>query len=777
MKVTHKLMLVFGFMALALIFVLFKNIYEAWQVKQQYDHFNEVLFLSHEASHLIHELQRERGLTSAYLAYPNQENFQALQAQRSQTDIASTQFYRIYDVFDSSKMSDGWQNLLYLFNRAIQHIYLSREDIDFLGLSFKESFFLYSDAIAHILRLTEEFSLSKAAVNQTRQVLAYHALLMTKEYAAQERGLASGVLFMSSGLTFDSYFRLTDIIQKQMASCTALMRLLDLSYHKDLQHIQNHPLSKTLQEIRKEVREKLISSHPISVSQESWFHITSGRINLLQAFEEKLFTDMMHTGQMQAEAAYQQLLWNLLFSLLVMIAMVYFAVFIIRKRLVHPLNSITDQVVSIIGRAQYEQRIKGQFCGEFALVQDNINLALSALERSVTLLAQDKIIAERMSAAKSTFVHNITHELRTPLNAILGFTQLLQMEQTQPIKGDPLDQIAVAARHLLTIINQVLDMGKIESGKLEIEQIPYSLREVVALAVSMTQENASSKGLALGAWVEDTLPDQVIGDPTRMRQVLINLLGNAVKFTGKGSVKLLVNAHDDQHIRVEVVDTGIGMTDAAQKRLFQAFSQADESITRQFGGTGLGLSLSKQLVELMGGEIDFSSQVGVGTRFWFILPLIVAQDTHDHNVASAIVPPSSLIPQYVDVLAERRVLLVEDNRVNQLVAVKLLAKLGIQPSVAENGEEALSMLAKEAFDLVLLDIQMPVKDGYETIAEIRQAEFGSDRHLCVIGLSANGLKEDHERALIAGMDDYITKPIEFVLLRDKLLHWLSRYPA
>jgi two-component system sensor histidine kinase BarA len=387
------------------------------------------------------------------------------------------------------------------------------------------------------------------------------------------------------------------VSERQFSAYNLMSQLIGADYRHDLSMLVDHPVSQQLQALRAEIKQKVDRSESLSVSQEAWFSLTTERINLLQSFEHKLFMDFMHTVQETAQH-HNRLLWvNSLLAVALLGIMLYFWFYVLRKHFVQPLASICSQLIDIIGSARYQYRIQGAMQGEFAVMRDSINEALGRLEEAVALLEKDKVLAERLNEAKSTFVHHITHELRTPLNAILGFTQLLQMEQETCIKGDPLDQISMAARHLLNIINQVLDMAKVEAGKLDIEHIPYSIHDVVHLVVNMTRETAKQKGLLLSSHLSPDLPDQLLGDPTRMRQVLINLVGNAIKFTEFGSVTVTVDKQSNDHLRVVVEDTGIGMTESAQKKLFQPFTQADESISRHFGGTGLGLSLSKELVE------------------------------------------------------------------------------------------------------------------------------------------------------------------------------------
>jgi signal transduction histidine kinase/CheY-like chemotaxis protein len=394
--------------------------------------------------------------------------------------------------------------------------------------------------------------------------------------------------------------------------------------------------------------------------------------------------------------------------------------------------------------------------------------------------------ADNASRAKSEFVSRMSHELRTPLNAILGFAQLLEMDDLNAIQKDPVQQINRAGNHLLELINQVLDIAKIEAGKLEVEQIEVNLAQLISDTAAISGERARSKGLGFIVDIDDKLPSLVLGDPTRIRQVLINLIGNAIKFTDRGKITLSVKPTTVENtIRFDVTDTGIGMTAVAKSRLFKAFAQADESITRKYGGTGLGLMLCKEIVEAIGGHIEVESELGKGSHFWFEIPLPTVAHSEIQPTAvmtSPVVTPQTNSDSETEMLVERTslegssVLLVEDNLVNQMVATKFLNKLGITPDIANNGQEALTLLASSRYDLVLLDLEMPIMDGYTTIARIREAEGYLDhyQHQVVIAMSANALNEDKQRAFNLGMDDYLTKPVNYPALQATLEKWLIK---
>lgn len=414
------------------------------------------------------------------------------------------------------------------------------------------------------------------------------------------------------------------------------------------------------------------------------------------------------------------------------------------------------------------------------------------LVRSILQIQQAQQVAalheaqvQAASHAKSSFLATMSHELRTPLNGILGMNELLLRTEltTQQL------QFVMASRSsgklLLQLISNVLDISKIESGKLELELQECSLAALVYDVVEALGPGATQKGLTLQAHVDPEASDTVLCDGNRIRQILINLIGNAIKFTATGTIT--VNAicvrREDRRLRVRfaVSDSGIGIPEDRRDRLFSPFTQGDSSTTRKFGGTGLGLAICKQLVELMDGSIGIESQIGVGSTFWFELPLSVIGDSHESpemrrqspTLAAAAVglkPPVS-----APTTLTGHVLVAEDNRINQMYVAELLKHCGCTCDVANNGDEVLEAMQHQRYDLVLMDCQMPEMDGFTASREIRRrfATQELPHPTPIIALTANALTGDRERCLEAGMDDYLTKPLGIHQLRSKLEQYLS----
>ncbi|PXY00041.1 ATP-binding protein [Halomonas sp. LBP4] len=385
---------------------------------------------------------------------------------------------------------------------------------------------------------------------------------------------------------------------------------------------------------------------------------------------------------------------------------------------------------------------------------------LEALSRELEVTARS---AESASQAKSEFLATVSHEIRTPLNGVIGMSDLLL---DQPLEGRArhyADTIHDSAGLLLELINDLLDFSKIEAGRLELESRPLELAELADGAMALFTHRAEARGVQLVSRLDPELPARVVSDPGRLRQVLLNLLSNAIKFTTEGEIRLEVSAGGTDRIRFEVIDSGCGIEPAQLSRLFEPFQQGEASTARRFGGTGLGLAICRRLVEAMGGQIGVESEPGLGSRFWFTLPLVAAP------LEPLLTAGEEPAPRPVH-LDEASLLVVEDNPVNQQVAVAMLERLGCKVSLVERGGDALERVTRERFDLIFMDVQMPDLDGLEVTRRLRQRD-GWSAEVPIVAMTAGGPGGEQARCLAAGMSGYLTKP----LFQDALVATLHRH--
>lgn len=410
-------------------------------------------------------------------------------------------------------------------------------------------------------------------------------------------------------------------------------------------------------------------------------------------------------------------------------------------------NPIINEHGDITGVAVFSQDISDKKLNELALLK-----------------AKDDAI--RAASAKSDFLSNMSHEIRTPMNAIVGITELLMQKIEQPQNIEYLQSIKYSADNLLFIINDILDFSKIEAGKITLEKVPFNLIELLQELKKSFLHQAKEKGINLLLELDKNIPAFIIGDSHRLNQILVNLIGNAIKFTSKGSISINVKTKSENKdtciFEFSISDTGIGISKDKQNSIFESFNQAYTDTSRKFGGTGLGLAITKNLIELQGGKIWLVSDIGKGSTFYFELTFNKSNIEPNTTPAIRIPQPTTTTSNIANrSLDGARILLVEDNSMNQFLATQILKKWNAEVHLAETGREALTMLKNNSFDLVLMDLQMPEMSGYEATTYIRKGNNGiRNTKIPIIALTADAFEETKTRVLQTGMNDFITKPFK-----------------
>lgn len=391
--------------------------------------------------------------------------------------------------------------------------------------------------------------------------------------------------------------------------------------------------------------------------------------------------------------------------------------------------------------------------------------SLNKVNKTLAQLTKAKKELEESMKVKEQFMANMSHEIRTPMNAVIGFTDLLLKTNLTSEQKQYIEAVKTSGKNLLVIINDILDFSKIESGKLVFEQIKFRLSQVISTVIELMLSKSSEKNIRLSKKIDENIPDYLIGDPTRLNQILLNLVGNGIKFTNKGEVKIAVELlreeDDNVEIKFSVIDTGIGIPKDKLNFLFKAFTQLSNETTRKYGGTGLGLVIAKQLVELQGGTISVQSKVNEGSTFSFILKFKKGGKTSEEK-------KNVTLPYDFKELEGTRVLMVEDNLLNQILAKKVLTDWKLNVEVAENGLIAIDKIKEKDFDLILMDIQMPEMDGYEATHYIREKLYPPKSDIPIIAMTAHALAGEAEKCINAGMNDYISKPFDPKVLYSKI---------
>ena len=759
LSIKSKLLLSMILPILGMVYFASINIYDRYQKAEESAQIYKITILNIKISELVHELQKERGVSSGFLSSHGNKFTQEIIAQKISTNKkikVLTEYLNLFDIKNKN-------NMFYLFkqnlSKSIAILSISRAKSKSLLLTADEMINEYSDINNFLLDFIYSTSQYTNNVKISGSILSYSNFLFAKDKTGLERALVTKMLIDNKSYSKNK-LKLSNLIilQKNFISQFFKLAINDKikQFHKN---IHDESLSSEIKRIEDLL---LLSKHQYYIKPSYWFDTITKKIDKQNLLAQEMSKQLITLSEKQRnDANYEMKIYNITAVLILSIAILLFM--IIMRNINISVNEIVNGILNITkNRISKFEKIDIKADDEFGTIADTLNnMAEELILKEKQNMQKNKKIKEAekkaiLSAkAKSEFLANMSHEIRTPLNAVLGFIDLLKEETRGRKSALYVDIIEDSSKSLLKIIEDILDFSKIESGKLDIDKIDFNTKSEFEVITHLFDAKCLQKNISLTLTLNKTLPQVINTDPLRIKQVILNLLSNAVKFTQDGKNIIVDINYKDNFLFVSVKDEGIGISKDKQEHIFEAFSQEDNSTTREYGGTGLGLSISSELIKLLGGKLKLKSEVGIGSEFYFSIPITVGEEIKIELTDN----------EDMQFLNER-ILLVEDNKANQLFMKVILKKMNLKFDIANDGVEAVDMYKRSCnnttnrYDVILMDENMPNLDGIGATKQILDYEILNNLiHTPIIALTANALKGDRERFLEAGMDEYLTKPL------------------
>jgi len=755
LKIKTKLFLLFLIPAIMITYLSFDIIFNKYILIKNAKDIKITTKLSVKISDLVHELQKERGMSSAFITSKGTKFIDNLKNQKKLTDLKYLQLREYYNISgDSIANKVIISNLNNLLDNRSELLGI-RERVLSLTIS-KDKMIRYFSAINEILldSIYESFKYSEKTVD-VRDMLAYRSFLYAKEKTGIERAEITSI-FIKDFITEQERLKISNLRQTQKIYLKNYFKLVPLK----LEYIYNKTIDfKLEQEISKMESIILDSSQKkdFHIDGYYWFAKITQKIENLKTIED-YFANFMIDKTVQKEIELTKEVFNfIVVGLFILFMTSIFMVFLV-TRINKSLEEIRKGILLISdGKLNDFRPITLIGKNELTIVAETLNSMVNSLNKKdkrnreqneKLLIANEK--ATHSVKAKSEFLANMSHEIRTPLNAILGFIDLLKEENIGKKSITYINIIDNSSKGLLKIIEDILDFSKIESGKLEIDKIDFNTKEEFEIITHLFLAKCSENNITLTLNLDENLPKSINTDPLRIKQVISNLLSNAIKFTSEHKKIVVTINYTNSYLNVSVKDEGKGIAKDKLLHIFESFSQEDSSTTREYGGTGLGLTISSELVKLLGGELKVKSELDVGSEFYFSIPVTIAKDVESTKEFNEDIT-----------FKGEKILLVEDNKANQMFMGIILNELELEVEIANDGIESVEMFKQNSYDLILMDENMPNMDGIEATQQILNIESQNKlSHTPIIALTANALKGDREKFLNAGMDEYLTKPID-----------------